>query len=100
MLAEFSIYPTDETHMSRDVARVVEKLEEAGIDYRLGPMGTSVEGDIDQVLAAVKACHQAVSEGHRRVITHLVLDDQREGGHHLDEMVQAVEQHLGKPARH
>jgi uncharacterized protein (TIGR00106 family) len=100
MLAEFSIFPLDETHLSGDVAKVIEALEGAGLEYRLGPMGTSVEGDWDDVMAAVKTCHEAVAETHSRVITTITIDDRREGEHHLDEMVASVEQSLGHPAKH
>ena len=100
MLAEFSIVPTDELHMSRDVARVVEVLEGSGVDYRLGPMGTSLEGDWDSVMTAIKACHQAVTNGHGRVITTITIDDRMDSTHRLDEMVWSVEQALGHAAKH
>lgn len=100
MLAEFSIFPLDETHLSGDVAKVVEVLEDAGLEYRLGPMGTSVEGEWDDVMGAVKACHRAVAGNHSRVITTITIDDRREGEHHLDEMIASVEQSLGRPAKH
>lgn len=32
MLAEFTIYPTDETHLSRDMARMIEIMEDAELD--------------------------------------------------------------------
>ena len=99
MLVEFSIFPMDETHMSKDVARVIKVLEQAGLEYRLGPMGTSIEGDWDDVMNAVKACHRAVAENHERVITTITIDDRPKGGHHLDEMITSVEQSLGHAIR-
>ncbi len=100
MLAEFSIIPLDETHLSRDVARVVEALEQSQVEYRLGPMSTSLEGDWDQVLDAIRAAHQAVAENHARVITTITIDDRRDGQHHLDEMIARVEQALGRTVKH
>jgi uncharacterized protein (TIGR00106 family) len=100
MLAEFSIFPLDETHLTRDVARVVDALEQTGVEYRLGPMGTSVEGNFDQVMAAIKTCHQAVADGHARVITTITIDDRKQGAHHLDEMISRVEKSLGHAAKH
>jgi uncharacterized protein YqgV (UPF0045/DUF77 family) len=44
MLVQFTVYPSDATHMSRDVALMVQVLERAGLDFRLGPMATAVEG--------------------------------------------------------
>jgi uncharacterized protein YqgV (UPF0045/DUF77 family) len=45
MLAEFSIYPLQTEHMSKDVAKVIETLESSGVHYHLGPMSTTVEGN-------------------------------------------------------
>ena len=99
MLAEFSINPVNGVHMSKDVAEVIEVREETGLEYRLGPMGTTVEGDCQQVLAAIQRCHQIVSEVHPRVITTIVIDDRRDQPHHLDEMVPSVERHLGQSGK-
>jgi uncharacterized protein (TIGR00106 family) len=100
MLAEFTIYPTDKTHLSKDVARVIEILEDIGVDYRLGPMGTAVEGDWEQVMSAIRRCHEAMGAGHSRVITTITIDDRKDQPHHLDEMVSAVERHLGHRAKY
>ena len=100
MLAEFTVYPTDETHLSRDVAKMIEILEELSVDYRLGPMGTAIEGDWEQIMSAIRRCHEKVGTGHRRVITTITIDDRKEQPHHLDEMVSAVERHLGHKARY
>jgi uncharacterized protein (TIGR00106 family) len=100
MLAEFTIYPMDGTHMSRDVARVVEILETAGVEYRLGPLATAIEGDWDQVMNAIRHCHAAMREHHPRVITTITIDDRKDQPHHLDEMISVVEAHLGHAAKH
>lgn len=95
MLAEFSIFPMDGAHMSEDIARVIEILEARDLDFRLGAMGTTVEGDWEPVMAAIQACHQAMANDHPRVITTIVIDSRKEGSHRLDEMVSSVEQHVG-----
>ena len=100
MLAEFSIYPMDRTHMSEDVAKVIETLESTGLNYRLGPMGTSVEGDWEQVMSAIQACHRAACEQHQRIVTTIVIDDRKDQPHCLDEMVSSVEKQLGHAAKH
>jgi len=99
MLAQFTIYPTDETHMSRDVALIIEILESAGLEYRLGPMATAVEGHWDRVMTAIQHCHEAMREQHPRVITTITIDDRKEQPHHLDEMVSVVEKQLGHAAK-
>jgi uncharacterized protein (TIGR00106 family) len=100
MLAEFSIYPLQAEHLSKDVAKVIEILESAGLDYRLGPMSTAVEGSWDQVLGAVRRCHEAVAQVHERVVTSIIIDDRKNQPHHLSEMVTSVEQALGHAIKH
>ena len=95
MLAEFSIYPTHTEHMSKDVARFVEVLQSAGLEYRLGPMSTAVEGSLEQILEAIRCCHQAVAQQHDRVLITVTLDDRKHEAHHLADMVTSVEQELG-----
>jgi uncharacterized protein (TIGR00106 family) len=99
MLVQFSVYPTDETHMSRDMALIIQALETTGVEYRLGPMATAVEGTWEQVMPAIRRCHEVMREHHPRVITTITIDDCAEQPHHLDDMVSVVEKHLGHTAK-
>jgi len=100
MLAEFSIYPLQTEHMSKDVAKVIETLESAGVHYHLGPMSTAVEGNWEQVMEAIRRCHQVVGLTHDRVVTTIIIDDRKTQSHHLAEMIASVEQQLGRRAKH
>jgi uncharacterized protein (TIGR00106 family) len=100
MLVQFSIHPMQAEHLSKDVAKVIETLESTGLDYRLGPLSTAVEGEWDQVLAAIRRCHEAVAQSRDRVITTIVIDDRKDHPHHLAEMISSVEQQLGRRAKH
>ena len=44
------------------VARCQEILEQARLTHHMHAYGTNVEGDWDEVMAAVKRCHEAVHE--------------------------------------
>jgi uncharacterized protein (TIGR00106 family) len=99
MLVQFTIYPMDGTHMSKDVAQIIEILDAAAVDYRLGPMATAVEGSWEKILPAIQRCHDAMREKHPRVITTITIDDRKEHPHHLNEMVSVVEERLGHVAK-
>jgi len=86
--------------MSKDVAKVIETLESTGLDYHLGPMSTAVEGNWEQVLEAIRRCHQAVALNHDRVVTTIMIDDRKNQPHHLAGMVASVEQRLGRRPQH
>ena len=96
MLAEFSIYPLDGLHLSKDVARAIEVLENTGLKWQLGPMGTCVEGDPEQVFNAIQRCHLALAKDHGRVVTTVVIDDRKTQPHPLSEMVPSVQKQLGQ----
>jgi uncharacterized protein (TIGR00106 family) len=93
MVAQFSIYPLGHTHLSKDIAEVVQELRAEGLHFQLGPLSTAVEGDWEQVLNAIHRCHRHLVEKHKRVITTIVIDDSLDG-HNLQEMVAAVEGEL------
>jgi uncharacterized protein (TIGR00106 family) len=86
--------------MSKDIARVIDILESSGLDYRLGPMSTDIEGEWDQVMAAIRRCHEVVTQNHDRVITSIVIDDRKQQPHHLADMITSVERHLGRQVKH
>ena len=94
MLAKFSIYPLDDAHLSEDIARVVDVMDDNGLNYGLGPMANSIEGEWDDVLGAIRRCHEAVADaGHARVVTNIMIDDRRDGGLSLHQAVARMEQH-------
>jgi uncharacterized protein (TIGR00106 family) len=98
MIVEFSINPMDSTHISRDLAYLVEILEGSGLSYRLGPMGTCAEGEWDRVMDVIHRCHRAMAGRHERVMTSILIDDRKGHPHKLADMVRSVEEHLSSRA--
>ena len=98
MLVELRITPVDNVHMSMDVAKAVQILKSSGLDFQVGPMGTCIEGDWEQVFAAVRRCHEAVASDHERVITTITVDDRKHYHHPLADVVASVEKwHVTQP---
>ena len=50
------------TSVSRYVAACQEVLEAAGLSHSMHAYGTNIEGEWDDVMAAVKRCHEVVHE--------------------------------------
>jgi len=98
MLVQFTVNPLGETHFSKDVAQMMKILEDADVEFCLGPMATAVEGDWKEVMPAIHRCHEAMLEQHPRVITTITIDDRKEQPHHLNEIVPIVEKYLGHKA--
>ncbi len=100
MLAEFSVVPVGEgKSLSKDVARFVEFAEESGLDYRLGPMGTVVEGDWDEVMALIKKCHDSAKGGTGRALTRIAVDDSEGATGRITGKVASVEEKLGREVK-
>jgi uncharacterized protein (TIGR00106 family) len=79
VVAEISVVPlgTGSAGVSEYVAGCMDVLiGNTDIKYRLTPMGTILEGPLDQVLKVTKAMHNVpFARGAVRVITTLKIDD-------------------------
>ena len=63
LLAEFSMWPMDKGEsVGPYVARLLDIIDQSGLPYRLGPLGTCVEGEYDAVMAVIRACHEALAK--------------------------------------
>ena len=93
IIAEISVAPMSEgTSLSRYVKLSVGALKKTGLKTFSGPMCTCVEAaSLDDILAAVKAAHQAVIDaGAKRVITTLKIDDRRDKAATMETKMTAV----------
>ena len=89
---------TGSTSVSPYVARCQEILAGMeGIKYRLTPMSTVIEGDLETVLAAVVRLHEVPFEkGAMRVLTTMTIDDRRDRELTMDGKISSVEEKLGR----
>lgn len=73
--------------------RVVREQER--VRWRLDPMFTTLEGDLDEVFALIRRMQEAVfAAGAKRVSTVIKIDDRRDRPVAMEEKVQSVEQRL------
>ena len=98
MLAEFSIIPVGEgVSISPYVAKTAKIIDESGLDYKINPMATVVEGSIDEILDLVKKCHNSVMEDAQRVFITVEMDDRKDKApSRMDKKVTSVEEKVGK----
>jgi uncharacterized protein (TIGR00106 family) len=81
--------------LSRYVAACERVITDAGLEPRLHAFGTNVEGDWDEVLAAVKRCHEVMHEmGAPRVSTTMRLGTRVDREQSLADKVKSVESKL------
>jgi uncharacterized protein (TIGR00106 family) len=82
--------------VSKYVAQCERVLEEAGLTARLHANGTNVEGEWDDVFAAVKRCHEVVHEsGAPRIFTSLRVGTRTDRHQTGEDKIRSVEAKLG-----
>ncbi|HRS27559.1 MAG TPA: MTH1187 family thiamine-binding protein, partial [Phycisphaerae bacterium] len=85
--------------VSKYVAACERVLAEAGLKTRLHAYGTNIEGEWDQVFAAVKRCHEVVHEmGAPRVSTTLKVGTRTDRAQTMEDKVRSVQEKLAGPA--
>lgn len=95
---ELTLVPigTKETSVSKYVAtayKAIENMDDINVD--LNPMGTVLEGDIDDLFLAVRKMQEAVfSKGANRVYSVIKIDDRRDEDHSMSYKVESVKKKL------
>jgi len=92
-----SIAPSDVgVSLSKYVAAAEKVLREDGrVKYRLDPMFTTLEGDLDVCFEVIRKMQEAVfSMGARRVGTVIKIDDRRDKDAHMEDKIRSVEEKL------
>ena len=100
LLIELSMSPFGAGEsVSADVARIIPIIEASGLAYRLGPMGTCIEGEYDEVMAVVKRCLDEMRSRHNRVSFQIKADDRKGAQGRLDSKIASVETKAGRKFR-
>jgi len=97
VIAEITVVPlgTGSPSLSRFVAEAVKALEGSGIRYTLTPMGTVLEGSLEEVLEVVRMLHRLpFNKGADRVSTRLVIDERRDKEATAEGKIKSVEERL------
>jgi uncharacterized protein (TIGR00106 family) len=97
ILLEFAMYPvTRGESLGAFVARSLDIIDRSGLPYQLTPMGTIIEGEWDQVMAVVTACHEAMTADCDRVGTSIKIDYRAGASGRLKSKLASVENKLGR----
>lgn len=81
--------------VSSYVAACEKVLQEMGLTHKLHAFGTNIEGDWDEVFAAVKRCHEVVhGMGAPRVHSSLRIGTRTDRVQTLDDKIHSVERQL------
>lgn len=78
--------------VSEYVAACQRVLNDAGLEHQMHAYGTNVEGEWDEVFAAVKRCHEVVHEmGAPRVSTSMRVGTRTDRSQTMNDKIESVE---------
>ena len=92
VLLEFSMYPTDKGEsVSEFVSRSLDIIDKSGLEYRLGPMGTTLEGGWDERMAVVADCFNRMKQDSNRIAVSLKVDYRKGGCDRMNSKIKSLE---------
>ncbi len=97
VLLEFSMSPLGKGEsVGKYVARSLAIVDKSGVEYRLNPMGTVLEGDWDDVFGVVKRCYERMKKDCNRISCSIKVDYRKGATGRLRAKVASVEKRLGR----
>lgn len=95
VLVDLSIFPLDKgDSLSSHVARALKMIRGSGLPYEMGPMGTSFEGEWDQVMGVVDNCFQELKKDCDRVYVALKMDYRKGPSGRIESKVRSVQEKM------
>jgi uncharacterized protein (TIGR00106 family) len=97
-IVDFSVIPIGVgLSLSPYVAACQRVLRESGLHYELHPNGTDVEGEWDQVFAAIQRCHEVLHEmGVPRIATTIRVGTRTDRDQTMADKVRSVQDKLAE----
>ncbi len=79
MIVQFTLTPigTKSESLSDILSKALSPIAESGLPYKVGPMGTAVEGDWKQVMDLIDRCRKACLDQCERVSIAITVDDRK-----------------------
>ena len=95
VLLEFSMSPLGKGEsVGKYVSRSLDLIDKSGVEYRLNPMGTVLEGEWDDVFRVVTQCYSRMKKDCPRISCVIKVDYRRGHKGRLAGKVASVEKRL------
>ena len=97
-IAEFTLIPLGVgVSLSKYVAICEQILVETGLSYELHANGTNLEGEWDEVMAAIKTCHERLHEmGVPRIATQIKIGTRTDRAQKMSDKIASVREEMEK----
>ncbi|RDI39051.1 MTH1187 family thiamine-binding protein [Aquicella lusitana] len=96
VIAELMIVPIGiGTSFSKYIAECERILKKTNLKVQLHAEGTNIEGDLDEVLQAVRECIEAMHQMNvPRLLTNLHLSTRTDKGETIEDKIKSVEEQM------
>ncbi len=95
VLLEFSMSPLGKGEsVGRYVSRSLDIIDKSGLEYRLNPMGTVLEGEWNEAFEVVRRCFERMRRDCNRISCTIKVDYRKGHRGRLSSKVASVEKHL------
>ena len=95
-LMEFSIFPLDKgAGLGPYVARALSIVEKSGLEYRLNPMGTVVEGEWEDLLKLLTGCLRDLERDSERINIQAKFDHRKGVSGAISSKIKSVQAKAG-----
>ncbi len=100
LLAEVSIWPMDKGEsVGPYVAKALDVIDKSGLPYKLGPLGTCIEGEWPEVMAVIQQCYETLAPDCNRIACTIKMDWRKGHTGRLESKVASLEKTLGRPLK-
>ena len=97
MLIEFSMFPIGKGEsLSDHVAGSLDIIAKSGLPYHLSPMGTTIEGEWDELMAVVKKCFETMNKNCDRINCSIKMDWRKGRSGQIGHKIEVLEKKLGR----
>ncbi|MDA0738911.1 MAG: MTH1187 family thiamine-binding protein [Nitrospirae bacterium] len=95
VLLEFSMSPLGKSEsVGKYVSRSLEIIDQSGVEYRLNPMGTVLEGEWEEVMGVVQQCYERMKKDCNRISCTMKVDYRKGKKDRLSGKVASIEKRL------
>ncbi len=97
-MLNFAMFPTDKGgSVSEYVSQVIKHIDQSGVEYKLNPMGTTIEtATMQEALAIVQQSYDILDEFSERVYCSITIDARKGKEGRLKGKIDSIESKIGE----
>lgn len=101
VMLNFAMFPTDRgDSVSQYVSRIIKHIDDIGVEYRLNPMGTTIEtATMKEALAIVQQSYDILDEFSDRIYCAITIDARKGKEGRMSGKINSIESYIGKVSK-